>query len=103
MLFNFFSKLSHKKKSITFKFISDNPNDIVLSIYQNGCSPEYIASMIYAINNGLFLGKMIQNLTENNNIKNADDILSKLDRLYVLEQQDDILVKPLETFEKNAK
>jgi hypothetical protein len=106
MVFNFLYKFLPKpksNKSITFTFTGTNSNDIQLKIQYKECSPEYIASLIYALNHGLFLGKMVQNLSDTNHIKDNNEILNKLDQLYVIEQQNDLLVKPLEAFEKNAK
>lgn len=103
MLSKIFHKLFGSKKYITFTFTDTKSNDIKLNISYKEYKPEYIASIIYALNHGLFLSKMVQNLIDNTDIKNNNEILAKLDHLYVIEQQEDILVKPLETFEKNAK
>lgn len=102
MVFKFLNKFFRPQKSITFIFTGNNKN-INLNIQYKKCNSEYIASMIYALNNGLFLGKMVQNLTDNIDIKNNNEILLKLDQLYLLDQKNDLLVKPLEAFEKNAK
>lgn len=103
MLFDFLKKICNKKKSITFTFTGKDTKDISLDIYYKQCNPEYIASIIYALNHGLFLGKIVQSLMDHKDTNYNNQILAKLDQLYVLEQQDDILVKPLETFEKNVK
>jgi hypothetical protein len=106
MVFNFLYKFLSKpkpQKSITFTFTGTNSSDIQLDIQYKECNPEYIASLIYALNHGLFLGKIVQNLNDHSNVKNNNEILSKLDQLYVIEQQNDLLIKPLEAFEKNAK
>lgn len=103
MLFSFLKKFFYKEKTIIFTFTSTDSKDISLNINHKQCNPEYIASIIYALNHGLFLSKIIQNLMDHTDTNYNNQILAKLDQLYVLEQQDDILVKPLETFEKNVK
>lgn len=90
-----------QQKCIIFTFTGEK-NNINIDIKYQQCSSDYIAAIIYTLNNGLFLGKMVQNLTDNIEIKNNNDILEKLDQLYILERQNDVMVKPLETFKKNV-
>lgn len=75
--------------------------------YKTMSSPENTASIIYALSVGLFLDKIIKILLEdiknNKNKKLAENILNKLDELYILDQQNDMMIKPLETFDKNVK
>lgn len=91
--------------SILFKY--DNTNNIILSLdYNSKNKPEDIASIIYALTHGLFLDKIVNILLED--IKHdrkqiSYDILSQLDHLYIIDRQKDLIVKPLEAFEKNVK
>lgn len=103
-LFRHITNLFKSQPKVTFTFFSD-PKDIVKIFinYHSLESPEYIASLIYALNSGLFLDKIINAILENKNKDFSSDILSKLDMLYILDSQDNILIKPLQAFDKNVK
>lgn len=96
------------KPKISFDFFEDKKDMVKISIkYDHINNPEYIASVIYALNNGLFLDKIVTILLDNlKKEKNKDltsNILSKLDTLYIIDQQNDLIIKPLEAFDKNVK
>lgn len=111
MLFKFFNRILSLFKSkhiVSLVFRYDNNHNVFLSMnYNNKPKFEDIASIIYALNNGLFLDKIVNILLADtkNNKKNvtAHQILSQLDSLYVIDRQHDLIVKPLEAFEKNVK
>lgn len=111
MLFKFFNRILSVFKSkyiVSLVFRYDINDNIFLSIdYNNRSKSQDIASIIYALSNGLFLDKIVNILLEDakNNKKNiaAYQILSQLDSLYVIDRQHDLIVKPLEAFEKNVK
>lgn len=109
MVFKFIQKIfSIYKPKVSFNFFEDEKDIVKISIkYSHINNPEYIASIIYALNNGLFLDKIINilldDLKKNKNQKLTNDILSKLDVLYVIDQQNDLIIKPLEAFDKNVK
>jgi len=102
-MWQFITSFFTNNKKLTLNFISD-PKDIVkISInYNSTNSPEFIASVIYALNNGLFLEKIV-NALFNENKAETNNILLKLDALYVTDHQNDLIIKPLETFDKNVK
>lgn len=94
--------------NISIKFSCDTKDLTKISLkYNNINNPEYIATIIYALNNGLFLDQIVNILV--NNLKSKKDkditykILSKLDSLYITDQQNELIIKPLETFDKNVK
>lgn len=111
MVFKFIQKIFSifkYKPKVSFNFFEDEKDIVKMSIkYDYINSPEYIASIIYALNNGLFLDKIVNilldDLKKNKNQKFTNDILSRLDALYVIDQQNDLIIKPLEAFDKNAK
>lgn len=104
-IYKYFSSLFKSKEKISFEFVSDTKDIVKVSInYSSINSPEYAASVIYALNNGLFLDKIVNILLNDLSNKTlASNILGKLDALYIVDQQDDLIIKPLEAFDKNVK
>lgn len=106
-MFNLFSRKKSKSKNI-FKLMFHIDNDSIETIIHHQDysedSANKIAITLYAINNGLLFNAIIKSLQDKNDIDEhfINLILNKLNYYYTL-SNNTVIVKPLETFQKNVK
>ena len=114
MVFNIINKIKnlfYRSKTFNIIFSIENNNIKTTINYNEKCFDDAtkIASIIYALNNGALLNKIIDSLVSiglNTKLKDKEfiiQIINKLNYYYNIDTQDSIVVLPLETFHKNAK
>lgn len=111
-MFNLFKK--------NIKPIDSNVGEIILSIKQDAKvdiqiiydpnnieAPKHIGQTLYLLNKGLFMKYFLEKLnsdqiTNDHNIF-SKDVIEAWDKMYELENINEPIIKPLNTFYKNAK
>lgn len=78
-------------------------------VYDNKNKPDAakIGTIIYALNNGMLFDTIIDSLvelgTKNDNKEFVQLILNQINTYYSIDNKNDLIVSPLETFNKNAR
>lgn len=114
MAFNIIKKIQnllYRPKTFNIIFSIENNNIKTTINYNKNCFDDAtkIASIIYSLNNGELLNKIVDSLVSiglDTKLKDKQfiiQIINKLNYYYNINMQDSIVVLPLETFHKNAK
>ena len=107
MDFNFFKKKENNILNLTFNINNNQINTSFVYSNKNLDDATKIAAIIYALNNGMLFDAILDSLVNvgKNNQKTEfiTLVLNQLNKYYSNDQKNEIIIKPLETFHKNAK
>lgn len=106
MDFNFFKK---KEKGLSLIFGIDDDKITASFVCNNKNKPDAakIGTIIYALNSGMLFDTIINSLvelkTKNNDKEFVQLILDQISTYYFINNKNELVISPLETFNKNAK